>query len=154
MEPRTDVPNSLRDVRSDAALVRELPVPIHNGPTARLHQEALGEVHPHVGAGKAADHEIGAIDRRAIHVPIGTLRTCRQPQDKGVDADTVDGRNRGPDDAAKTSSGSGQRGRIDLLSTRLRKGSRDSDQHQDAALPTPKQEEDHESITTGSSHQS
>ena len=154
MEPRTDVTDSLRDVGGDAALVRELAVPIDDGATARLHQKALGEVHPDVGAGEAADHEIGAIDRRAIHVPVGALGTCRQAQDERVDADTVDGPNRGPDDAAETCSRRGQCGRIDLLGTRLRKSSRESDQHQDAALPTPKQEENHGSITSRSSHQS
>ena len=143
MEARTDVANGLRDVRSDAALVGELAVPIDDRPTARLHQEALGEVHPDVRAGEAAEHEIGAIDRRAIHVPVGTLRTCRQAQDERVDADAVDGRNRGPDDAAEASSRRGQCGRIDLLGTRLRKSSRDSDQQHDGGLPTPEQKENH-----------
>ena len=86
---------------------------------------------------------IGSSVDPALHVPVGTLGTCRQPQDERVDADTVDGRNRGPDDPAEASSRSGQCGRIDLLGTRLRKSSRDSDQQHDAALPTPEQKENH-----------
>ena len=121
VEARTEVAQRLRDIGNDDALIGETAVPVDDAAATRLDQQPVVETEPEVGAGGAADHEIGLVDGQADARRRGTRSGTH---DERIEADAIEVRHRRPDDAPEARGGRRERGRLKLRRARLGDGAR------------------------------